>query len=236
MLNSVSEDSSPVRPRARMAKDERRRQLVGIGLRMLTERPIQDLSLDAVAAEAGISRGLLFHYFPTKSVFYDEVLAAAGRRVVRNVTPDEDASDAERLTQVVDRYIAQIDRRRDVYLALVHGNLSVLGGHEVVDSLRGHLTSFVLATLGEPPTPQTVEIVHAWVAYVEDRAIAWSAPSGPGSPRARLERSELIEHCELALRALLALESPAPTDVASHTSAPNPTKEPHDARSPGHAS
>ena len=53
MLNNVS--------RTRLTQDERRRQLLGIGLRMLVEKPIQDLSLDAVAAVAGISRGLLFH-------------------------------------------------------------------------------------------------------------------------------------------------------------------------------
>ncbi|PZO99700.1 MAG: TetR/AcrR family transcriptional regulator, partial [Dermacoccus nishinomiyaensis] len=40
-----------------MTQDERRRQLLGIGLKMLTERPIQDVALDAVAEEAGISRG-----------------------------------------------------------------------------------------------------------------------------------------------------------------------------------
>ena len=57
MLNRVSEKDS--RPRQRLTQDERRRQLLGIGLKMLTERPIQDVALDAVAEEAGISRGLL---------------------------------------------------------------------------------------------------------------------------------------------------------------------------------
>ena len=67
MLNRVSEKDS--RPRQRLTQDERRRQLLGIGLKMLTERPIQDVALDAVAEEAGISRGLLFHYFPSKTAY-----------------------------------------------------------------------------------------------------------------------------------------------------------------------
>ena len=58
MLNRVSEKDS--RPRQRLTQDERRRQLLGIGLKMLTERPIQDVALDAVAEEARLSRGLLF--------------------------------------------------------------------------------------------------------------------------------------------------------------------------------
>ena len=90
MLNSVSDVA-----RARLSPDDRRRQLLGIGLRMLVDKPIQDLSLDAVASEAGISRSLLFHYFPTKTDYYDAVVGAAVRRVLRNIAPDEDAdSDA----------------------------------------------------------------------------------------------------------------------------------------------
>ncbi|MQA26173.1 MAG: TetR family transcriptional regulator, partial [Micromonosporaceae bacterium] len=67
----------PTRGRRRMPADDRRRQLVGLGLQMLTEVPIQDLSVDKVAAAAGISRGLLFHYFPTKRDFYIAVVRAA---------------------------------------------------------------------------------------------------------------------------------------------------------------
>lgn len=62
MLNSVNEQISPVpAKRVRLTKDERSRQLVIIGLKKLAYRPIQEVSLDEVAAEAGISRALLFH-------------------------------------------------------------------------------------------------------------------------------------------------------------------------------
>lgn len=205
MLNNVNDEIPAARTRVRMPKDERRRQLVGIGLRMLTERPIQDVSLDSVAAEAGISRGLLFHYFPTKTAFYEEVVAAAGRRVLRNVTPDDDVPADERVRQILDRYLAQIDRRRDVYLALVQGNLGDLGGHEVADTLRGHLSSLVTDALdGDRET--TFEVVHAWFAYVEDRAIAWSALSDAAA--SRMSRADLVTHCERALDALLTLDIP----------------------------
>src|SRR5687768_9455176 len=100
MLNSMSTPSSetsatPVR--RRLSADERRRQLVGIGLARIVDTPIQDLSLDEVAAEAGISRGLLFHYFPTKTDFYLACIAAAGRRMLRTTAPDEDAPGTEQV-------------------------------------------------------------------------------------------------------------------------------------------
>src|SRR5215210_4037883 len=130
MLNNVE------RTRTRLSQDERRRQLLGIGLRMLVEKPIQDLSLDAVAAEAGISRGLLFHYFPTKTDYYDAVVGAALRRVTRNIAPDADADPEAALHQFVERFYAQIDRRRDFYVALVFGSGSIRLGGEGVETHR----------------------------------------------------------------------------------------------------
>lgn len=133
MLNSVKESTAV---RSRLRPDDRRRQLLGIGLRMLVEKPIHDLSLDDVAAEAGISRSLLFHYFPTKADYYDAVVGAAVRRVVRNISPDEDASPDEALAQFIERFYAQIERRRAFYLALVFGNGTIRLGSEGVESLR----------------------------------------------------------------------------------------------------
>ena len=93
MLNSMPRHSpEPPAPRARMTPDERRRQLLGIGLRKFVDRPVQELSLDEVAAEAGVSRGLLFHYFPTKTAYHQAVVAAAGRRFLRNARPDDGAT------------------------------------------------------------------------------------------------------------------------------------------------
>src|SRR5215210_6609740 len=99
MLNSVSDHTAP-RIRRRLSADERRRQLVGIGLAKIVEKPIQDVSLDDVAAEAGISRGLLFHYFPTKTDFYLACIAAAGRRMLRTTAPDPGLPPEEQVETV----------------------------------------------------------------------------------------------------------------------------------------
>lgn len=56
---------TPTQTRVRLKPEERRTQLINIGLRLLVDRPIHEMSIDEVAAEAGISRGLLFHYFPS---------------------------------------------------------------------------------------------------------------------------------------------------------------------------
>ena len=183
--------------RTRLSQENRRRQLLGIGLRMLVEKPIQDLSLDAVAAEAGISRGLLFHYFPTKTDYYDAVVGAALRRVLRNVSPDPDVDPDTALRHFVERFYAQIERRREFYLALVFGSGAISVGGEGIESHRMTVARRVVDAMGLDVT--TTPVVHGWTAYVEDRALLWS-----GTPtRKRTPVEDEVAHCRRALDALL---------------------------------
>lgn len=195
MLNSVSD---PVR--RRLSADDRRRQLVGIGLSRIVDTPIQDLSLDAVAAEAGISRGLLFHYFPTKTDFYLACIAAAGRRILRNTAPEASDSGPAQVRSMVAAMIEQIDRRRAFYLTLVHGSgVADPRVSEVYESVRSVSTDRVMSALDL--APGTRPIVHAWWAYVEDRALSWSAV--PSGHRAE-SLDDLVAHGERVLSVLTA--------------------------------
>ena len=60
--------------RARLSTDARREQLVALGVEMFSERPFDEVSIDDIAASAGISKGLLYHYFPSKRDFYVAVV------------------------------------------------------------------------------------------------------------------------------------------------------------------
>ncbi len=193
MLNSVT--------RTRLTHDDRRRQLLGIGLSRLVEKPIQHLSIDEVAAEAGISRGLLFHYFPTKRDFYLACIEAAGRRILRNTEADPSLPPREQVESMVRLFVEQIDRRRAFYLSLLHGTGSAdVSLVEVYDAIWDEATDRVLTALALEPSTRAV--VHAWWAYVEDQALSWSA-----EPAGRRTRSleELVTHSVRALDALLQL-------------------------------
>lgn len=206
MLNSVSaapEPRSDSPPRRRLSAADRRRQLVAIGLSKIVETPIQDLSMDHVAAEAGISRGLLFHYFPTKTDFYLACIAAAGRRMLRNTAPDPQSPPEEQVREMVRLMVEQIDRRREFYLALVHGHgLADQRVTEVVDSLREGNTARVVEALSLPTPARAV--VRAWWAYVEDRTLTWSAEPPDERP---VDVAGLVEECVAALDALLEVSA-----------------------------
>lgn len=190
--------------RSRLSSRERRRQLLGIGLRMLVERPIQELSVDAVAAEAGISRGLLFHYFPSKADYHDAVIGAASRRMFRNTAPDEDARGPDAVAQFVQRFYEQINRRRDFYLALVYGAGALSLGGDRVENMRERFAERLVEVAGLRTEDMTT--VRAWAAYVEDRALHWSDPGRPDRP----DLADEVAHCGAALDALRGLDRDPP--------------------------
>jgi AcrR family transcriptional regulator len=217
MLNSVSApDPDPADPagaaapaapaaparRTRLTHDDRRRQLLGIGLAKLVDKPIQHLSIDEVAAEAGISRGLLFHYFPTKRDFYLACIEAAGRRILRNTEADPALPPRAQVESMVRLFVEQIDRRRAFYLSLLHGtgtaDVSLV---EVYDAIWDQATTRVMTALSLDRATRAV--VHAWWAYVEDQALSWSAE--PGGRRTR-SLEELVTHSVRALDALLRVD------------------------------
>ena len=174
---------------------------MAIGLAKIVEKPIQDLSMDDVATEAGISRGLLFHYFPTKTDFYLACIAAAGRRMLRTTAPDESAPGPEQVETVTRLMIEQIERRRDFYLALVHGHgVADPRVSEVMDSVRDGSTERVVVALGVAERQR--DVVRAWWAYTEDRALTWSAVPTGERP---VPVSGLVEECVAALHALLRI-------------------------------
>jgi len=184
---------------------------VGIGLAKLVDKPLWDLSIDEVAAEAGISRGLLFHYFPTKRDFYVACIQAAGRRILRNTAPDPDQEPRDQVLGMVHALVEQIDRRRAFYLSLLHGtgtaDVSLV---EVYDGIWAESTDRVVVALDLPGEQH--DVVHAWWAYVEDRALSWSAVA---ADRRTSSSADLARHCLAALDALLATVSPDPPGSAA---------------------
>ena len=74
-------------PISRLAPDERRSQLLDLGVRLLATRSLDQLSIDLLAEEAGISRGLLYHYFGNKHAFHEAVVRRAADDLIAQTAP-----------------------------------------------------------------------------------------------------------------------------------------------------
>lgn len=208
--------AGPAGTRTRLTADDRRRQLIGIGLQLLISRPIHQLSIDEVAADAGISRSLLFHYFPSKRAYYVAVVEAGFRRMLRYTEPPRDADPAERLGHLVAGLVSFIDRRREPYVALVRG---AAGGdewiQEIIEGTRSTLVDRAVLALRDArpdaPVPDDDRLlrlsVRGWLACAEELTLAWSADAAAG--RAVIDRDGLIAMLTEALDALVAVAARA---------------------------
>ncbi|HTW16350.1 MAG TPA: TetR/AcrR family transcriptional regulator [Nocardioides sp.] len=188
--------------RTRLSPDERRAQLLDLGVRLLATRSIEELSIDVLAEEAGISRGLLYHYFGSKHAFREAVVRRAADDLIAQTVPPADGELEERLLVSVTAYLDYVLANYEGYLSLVKAAAS---GNEtlrdIYDEARSVLTDRIFREDAEgeilPDTPLTRLVVRGWSAMTEELVLTWRAdPNG-------VSREELIGILAGSLRPLI---------------------------------
>jgi AcrR family transcriptional regulator len=167
--------TSATRTRVRLDAEARRAQLIELGLRMLSAQALDRVPIDDIAEAAGISRGLLFHYFPTKRDFYVEVVRAAAERLLAVTEPDPELPHMERLRESLAAFVDYVGDNKDLYVALVRG---AAGGDDelqaIFDATRATTVDRVLDALGmDDPSPIVRTAVRGWVGFLEESTLDW---------------------------------------------------------------
>jgi AcrR family transcriptional regulator len=67
--------------RRRLSPDDRRNELLALGAEVFGQRPYDEVRIDEIAELAGVSRALMYHYFPDKRTFFAAVVRAEGDRL-----------------------------------------------------------------------------------------------------------------------------------------------------------
>lgn len=166
--------------RTRLGPQARREQLLGVGLELVSSgevRTLDALTMEAVAARAGVSKALLFHYFPAKRDYQVAVAqAAADDLLVRTEVPMDDDVLAG-LRASLEAFLDYVETRRDAYVGLVRGSV---GGdpamQAVADTTRERITRRSLdrmAEIGLPTDAAATLAVRAWQAFVEEAVLRW---------------------------------------------------------------
>ena len=77
-------------PRRRLSPDDRRSELLALGAEVFGQRPYDEVRIDEIAERAGVSRALMYHYFPDKRAFFAAVVRAEGERLFEatNTAPE----------------------------------------------------------------------------------------------------------------------------------------------------
>lgn len=161
--------------RARLEVDERRAQLVALGLEQFARRAYDEVSIEDVARAAGISKGLLYHYFPTKRDYYVATLreAAAGL-LARTETPIE-LPPMDRLAAGLDAYLDYVEEHGPAYAALMRGGIG--SDPEVAAVVEQTRLAFVDRLVAESPIEQPTAMLRValrgWLGMVEATSLDW---------------------------------------------------------------
>ena len=78
----------------RLDVDERRAQLLDLGTGLFTRFSYDELSMAQIAREAGISKALLYHYFPSKQAYFTATLQDKAAELAALTEPDTVAAAA----------------------------------------------------------------------------------------------------------------------------------------------
>jgi AcrR family transcriptional regulator len=185
--------------RVRLSPEARRAQLIALGVEMLATRRLDELSVELIAKAAGISRGLLFHYFSSKQEFHIEVARAAAAEMIRRTEPDTDLSPVDALRGALTSFMEYVEENPDNYKSLVRGGASGDADMRAIfDETRSTMAQRVigvLAGMGLEANARATLAIHGWVAYVEECVVRWIDTQ-------TVEREQLLEMLTKSLPAL----------------------------------
>lgn len=167
----------PEPARNRLPNDARRAQLIALGLRLFSTRTYDDVSIDDIAAEAGVSKGLLYHYFGGKRALYVAVVEEAAEHLSAATTPDPALDARTRAITGLMGYLDFVDERAAAFSALMQGGLGTDPEiAAIVERTRTTIEHRFLEGLGlEAPRPVFRTAIRSWMGAVESASLDWLA-------------------------------------------------------------
>ncbi|MEV8305858.1 TetR/AcrR family transcriptional regulator [Streptomyces flavidovirens] len=186
--------------RRRMGVEERRQQLISVALELFSHRSPEDVSIDEIAAAAGISRPLVYHYFPGKQSLYEAALRRAADELAGRFVEPREGPLGARLLRVMGRFFDFVDDHGPGFSALMRGGPAVGSStttNAMIDEVRQAAYEQILAHLGitDPPARLAL-VVRSWVSLAESTALIWL--DGRKIPRAELELQLVHDFAALA--------------------------------------
>jgi AcrR family transcriptional regulator len=162
----------------RLVVDERRAQLVALGERLFTSHAYGELSMAGIAREAGISKALLYHYFPSKQAYFEATLQAAAEQLAADTEPDPSLPPAQQLQHSLDVYLGWVQEHAEAYNKLMVTAGEVPEVRAMVEAVRGRTAGRILAgVLGEgaPVPPGARVAVRGWLWFMDGACLDWIA-------------------------------------------------------------
>lgn len=183
----MTDDSDAVRPsgsspRRRLTPEERRAELLEFGTQLFGERHYDDVRMDEVAEQAGVSRALLYRYFPDKRSFYTAVMQAEYDRLYDatiSLDMDPTLSGFERLRRTLLVYLHYQEEHPyapvTVFRMIDSADPTVAAiEQQEYDKQTDRIMAVVEHVAGDELTPDLVTalrvVIRAWLTFNQELA------------------------------------------------------------------
>ncbi|MDQ3725441.1 MAG: TetR/AcrR family transcriptional regulator [Actinomycetota bacterium] len=158
----------------RLDVDERRRQLLEKGAELFTSHRYDELSMNKIAKEVGISKALLYHYFPSKQAYFEETLSAWAEQLRVQTEPNPDLPPVEQLKGSVEAFLALVEENATAYRNLIQSAAAVPEIRDLIEEVRRKTAQRILDGLypaGAPPEARTA--VSGWLWFMDGACLNW---------------------------------------------------------------
>jgi AcrR family transcriptional regulator len=159
----------------RLDVDERRRRLLELGARLFTEHSYDELSMAKIAKHAGISKALLYHYFPGKEAYFVATLEEKAAELQQRTIPDPSLPPLEQLSASLDAYLQWIEENSSSYDKMIRSAGAVPEVRQLVDRVRAQTAQRIVDGLspGKPATPALRTVVRGWLGFIDGACLDW---------------------------------------------------------------
>lgn len=164
--------------RRRMAVEDRRDQLVRVGVELIATRPWDSLTMAEIATAAHVSKPLLYHYFSTKTDLYIEAVRHAAEELREATKADPSVVRADEQLQVSLRaHVDWVEANASAYRAVLQGGLSGDPAvRAIVEQSRQEVVDRIAGAIGMRRMRPALRIaIRGWIGYLEAACLDWLA-------------------------------------------------------------
>jgi AcrR family transcriptional regulator len=161
-------------PSPRPESDERREELIRFGRELFSRHSYDALSIDDIATAAGVSKGLLYHYFENKRDYYVAVVRAVTDEM-RAVLPDPSLPPDQQLSQGIEGYLDYAENHAHAFRSVLEGGVgSDAEVREIVEGIRTLYIERILGALSiKSPSPVLRVALRGWIGFGEAATVEW---------------------------------------------------------------
>ncbi len=154
----------------------RRAALLAAAAQCFADRAFDEVSMDDIAARAGVTKGLLFYYFGTKRQCYLAVIADFHQQLLDHAQSSDGVPTHELLSDLLDRYLDFAVNAEPAYRLIMSGGL---GADPEVRAFvaeqrarhRALFTQMVLPGEVEPPALRVG--FEGFLSFLEGATLDW---------------------------------------------------------------